>query len=543
MSQPSDSEVKKDDAEFNELIDQAKKKKESVGAVELSKHCAVAEPKPNLLANAQVNPNQPIPILTPKTSPLQIPSESPHENFVKLLGKITDAPKFFLEGTAYWVDSALLGDRIKIKGARGIFPSLYVILAGIPSVARKSFLINSGLRVWSGANRSSYWKKSVIMNGTVEGIADAITNYKMDSYTAIYHEFGTTLLEFGSKDYMNGIIGLLSNLYYGEWWKGYLSGHTKAPAMREVPAGTYFTLLGGMQKPKENGYLIPKSFQQGLPRRCDILNTRKGDFPHTRDEWRPYIDEDIDDKYDLEFKTIIEQYRELNKYLYSSVTNSYQGVVPDDPDEKERQFIWALLTPVKNKINDMAWDFYQQTLEHYDDSSAGTLDSEAEKLTKLLVLHAVTHYSFQNNTIGVQEVNYDALQPFFKQYEDRYIELVEQICDEDEESKPTNIYKTKMRVLKYVGNGANTTTVLHSSNMKQRDLVDAVETMLASNELAAIKIIDKVKAFRMLFPSVLFAKEWLKQYKWEETDPARRKLGTRIYGADNYQQFIQDWKD
>ena len=204
------------------------------------------------------------------------------DEICSVLEKITDAPKLFIRGCAYFLVSMAQG--VKVDPVYFDFrPNIWILFSSPPALTRRSTLISRYTvpvfkKAYSLYLVEKYGIKeqearkianSVFLEyGTVEGLVDAISDalekYKVDRFAFTSAEFGGCILAAQRKDYLSGFFQLLSKLFDGEDYSESLSKRGKKKS-RYLPPGLFVCSLVGMQRPQL--YLSREQFEQGLMRR------------------------------------------------------------------------------------------------------------------------------------------------------------------------------------------------------------------------------------------------------------------------------------
>jgi hypothetical protein len=243
------------------------------------------------------------------------------DRYTEIVMEYVDAPKIFIEASACWLVSSLLGRFFKCPWLPPLSrrPDLWFLLESIPGATRRStiqFLAkyvyrNAYLRYlteWERTNKDeakAIVEQSIIEEGTPEGIMDHIEASNLDAYVIMSSEFGGVLKRAQNREYMSGVLSLFSKMFYGEGGSMYLSQRGGKAGMRRLPEGLYVTMLAGMQELKE--YITREAIRQGFLRRVIIchVDTRK------HDRWLPPIREE----YELVLKSLDQLAEELKNRM------------------------------------------------------------------------------------------------------------------------------------------------------------------------------------------------------------------------------------
>jgi len=347
------------------------------------------------------------------------------ENYIARVSKRLDAPKVFIEASAYHLVSSLLGRYFRcsfIPGTPhvGFRPNTWFLLSSIPGRTRRSTVSNSSTYVYKEVlknhivqcgfidnnadnqpNDEENKKKrsdneiakehvddTIIEEGSPEGIMDHIdiTSKYTGAYAISSSEFGSVLSNIQNKDYQKGVSTLLSKLYYGESGTVMLSqrGKDKSPdqkrGKRHIPEGLYVTMFCGMQEPKY--YLSPIMVGQGLMRRIMLLYIKTSDM--TMETWKKPLEPAREEYYE-EFRGIISDFNERMK-TYQEITQDMHGINLIDTIFVDTEF-----------INNFArkWDERLITEESYYNIY---MQGYWEHLTKLSMLHAISRNGLDKKT-------------------------------------------------------------------------------------------------------------------------------------------------
>jgi hypothetical protein len=460
----------------------------------------------------------------------------PIHEFFALLSNITDAPEISIKASAYWLESALLGRFVEIKGMPvKTRPNLFTVLIGPPSLTRRSTVVSYALETYKAVTGDGKCD-SIIMNGSVEGIADAISTYKMPSYHGIYSEFGATLAEMRGKEWQAGVISLLSNLYSGEYWKENLSGRTKSSPVREVPSGTYFTLFGGMQKPKENNYLDKRTIRQGFVRRLMLIDSKMEDLDPAK--WKPLVDFNRDDHYFALFDTIIAQYKKRVQEFEAIIKAA--GLV----NGREARIQAVMIPSVEQEINKLANNLYLENKAQFNNTIAGATDGEAEKLTKLCVLEAISDPN--NKPVGtgnvvpilaVMQQHLDDALKFFTPYLTRYKDLLDDIATMTVERPYEDVREKRNTILRKLSpSGTSSSLLLQKLGIQKDTLRRYLPEMFESDLIFAIFVKDGGKPSRYFFASRNDAQTFQSSYK-----PLQAGATVTLYDSSNFNDFLSAW--
>lgn len=244
---------------------------------------------------------------------------------VRALEKYIDAPRSFLLGGAYWLNSALLGQFYRCEDIPSSMPNVWYVMSSIPGRTRRSSVMSAYVTIYRKVmsnylektgtvglinqllkedfemlpekeqqkkknrpeyiNNMTYIENTRLEEGTPEGIMDAIQyayeNYQIESFHFTNPEFGGTLDQMGRKGSPYGISRIMSLLWSAEPGKVNLSMRSDKGSVRYVPEGLFVTLFAGMQEPWT--YVDKRSIKQGLMRRAPV------DYVLAHDRYLPLI--------------------------------------------------------------------------------------------------------------------------------------------------------------------------------------------------------------------------------------------------------------
>jgi hypothetical protein len=476
----------------------------------------------------------------------------PIQEFIDFVKKYYDAPQFFVESTAYAIQSALYADKVVILGAPKfqLHPNLYDLLSGPPAVSRKSQLLELATRIYSAVRD----QHSIMGTGTRAGLIDEIAELNekegMWSFFGIYDEFGVTLSMMQGLEYMLGALGTYSKLYYGEPDYELFSKRNKEnKSSRILPRGVVFTILGGLQKPKEFGYINRKTIEQGSYRRFKIDVLQQDDIPLSR--WREPIDYSRSDTstgndWETQIEILIQKYKakydEINQ-IATDVFNGTRGITPLR-EKYKFPFIFAIMEPsVTVEINDMAKQHHQQSFDSFYKPGGSTVETEWEKLAKLAVLRAIDDPLITTTlptAIIVTQQHLDYVKPHFQMYLERYLNLQKEILTAAKQVptySETDIVETIMEEInKAVTSGISATDLQRNLNsMPKTDLIKHLPSLFESEKIfaALIKDVGK-KAKRIFFTSKADADTYV-------ANAAITGAKSMIYCSEDYKFFLNEW--
>ena len=245
------------------------------------------------------------------------------DDYVEIVKRYSDAPRVFVEASAYHNVSALLGRFFRstnFAGGGDTRPNVWIIISSIPGRTRRStvakystwvyekVLRNFFMDTFGLARDKAFFKatSTIIEEGTPEGITDHVEETEMKAFTIQSTEFGSVLQKMSAKDYQLGIATILSKMYSGEGGTMMLSGRNKDKPdsrIRTLPKGLYVTMFCGMQEPSL--YITPDMARQGLLRRIIICYCTPEDI----DDWREPLSIGRDNVF-TELRELIDEFKE-----------------------------------------------------------------------------------------------------------------------------------------------------------------------------------------------------------------------------------------
>jgi len=225
------------------------------------------------------------------------------DEYVDIVSPHLDAPKIFIEASAYHLVSSLLGRfcaSASAPGLSGLRPNVFIIISSIPARGRRSTVANYCNLVYEHALRKYYEhnlnighdealrkaQETYIESGTKEGIVDHISDSDLRAYYINSTEFGSVLKSMATKEHEIGLVSLFSKLYYGEegvYRLSKKSAENESDSVRYLKRGKYVTMFAGMQKP--HLYITPEMLQEGFIRRILLIYADREDFG----KWIPPI--------------------------------------------------------------------------------------------------------------------------------------------------------------------------------------------------------------------------------------------------------------
>lgn len=323
--------------------------------------------------------------------------------FINISENIVDSPREFIEGAGLSLISTTLGRYYRIVGGRGKQPNLYVIISCAPGIGRRG-AINKLFNKTLNSAISNYCqlighpdlkeayniekKSTSIESGSPQGLVDSIEDLKENgarSFLLNSPEFGIILDGIKNGGYMAGFNHLLCKLWSGEGGNEDFSRRGDKPKSRLLREGTYFCLLGFMQKAED--YLDEKLSKVGLLRRLLLIDKKGEDMdrhiPAIIDTYRSGIDEleELGKEIGEEMYKCYQRCEEDKKKVLESggyFSEDYPGFVDVVMDED-----------VKNEINRVEKE--QHTLAKNNDSDPYYLyiQSRWEYILKIAVCYAI----------------------------------------------------------------------------------------------------------------------------------------------------------
>lgn len=244
------------------------------------------------------------------------------DDYVKIVERYSDAPKIFLEASAYHNVSALLGRFFRstnFAGGGDTKPNIWIIISSIPARTRRSTVAKYSAWVYDKVLQAffmntfglpkdkAYFKASstIIEEGTPEGITDHIEDTGMKTFSIQSTEFGSVLQKMSAKEYQLGMSTILSKMYSGEGGTMMLSGRNRdkpEERIRTLPKGLYVTMFCGMQEPSL--YITPDMARQGLLRRIILCYFDVNEMTN----WRKPLSVNSDNIFS-ELRLLIDEYK------------------------------------------------------------------------------------------------------------------------------------------------------------------------------------------------------------------------------------------
>jgi hypothetical protein len=236
------------------------------------------------------------------------------DEYIAIVEAQLDAPKVFIESSAYYLVSAVLGPLFYCSslpgGKLGARPNLWFILSSIPGRTRRSTINNYCQYVYKNSLVKIHMSKfgismedarknvngTILEEGTPEGLVDHIQETGLETYTIVSTEFGSVLQRMATKDYELGISTLYSKMYYGEPHSMMLSQRGKEAKNRFLKSGLYVTMFCGMQEAVE--YMTRTMSRQGLLRRILLVAC----LPSEITRWAPPLDRTRENTYEKLWK-------------------------------------------------------------------------------------------------------------------------------------------------------------------------------------------------------------------------------------------------
>ena len=421
------------------------------------------------------------------------------DEIVEVMREYTDAPDSYLYATAFHVVSSTLGwavycpylPRPSRYQAR---PNLWIMLSGMPGITRKStvvgaceYLIRESFKeAWRQQNPNltpSELNKMAsllfIESGSPEGIIDHIADSwgAVPVYVILSSEYGGVLLGMKSRDYMIGMMNLLSKLYYGEGGRMSLSKRGKGKKDRILPSGAYVTMMVCIQEP--HLYIDPDMLNQGLMRRIMLIYVK----PEDKDRWKPPLDlgrEMIQDKFDeiiQEIATLINEYNELQSS--GPVLTVFDHDVINEINE------YAKLCETMAVKEPGAWSMYKQTWW--------------EHLTKLSIINAISSRKPRSGlggyVIDVKEHDVKKAMKFLEMIEPRTREAISNIVARIVRRPVQQVVGGLEMVYSIITSagkdGINARELLRRSGMSKKELKEYVINLVEQGRVIAIKARSK----------------------------------------------------
>jgi hypothetical protein len=195
------------------------------------------------------------------------------DSYIDLVKTYTDSPELFIEASAYYLISAVLGEFYTNRAVpRGVQrPNLWIILSSLPGRMRRSTVQNIAYITYKRTIGSTAFD-TILEDGSPEGLIDAIKE-EITSYTLHSTELGGVLARCKYSQYAQSLFTVWSKLYYGEGGVQHFSQRSDKPSIRILPPDLYVTMLAGLQEPEL--YFNETMLRQGLLRRLMIVYVPK----------------------------------------------------------------------------------------------------------------------------------------------------------------------------------------------------------------------------------------------------------------------------
>lgn len=298
------------------------------------------------------------------------------DDYVEIVGRYSDAPKVFIEASAYHNVSALLGRFFRstnFAGGGDTRPNIWFIISSVPARTRRSTVAKYSTWIYEKVLQEYYMDtfglpkdkaffkamSTIIEEGTPEGITDHVEETEMKTFSIQSTEFGSVLQKMSSKDYQLGISTLLSKMYSGEGGTMMLSGRNRdkpSERIRTLPRGLYVTMFCGMQEPSL--FITPTMARQGLLRRIILCFFDVKDI----ENWHEPLSINSDSIFD-ELRTLIGEYKErMIQYRdWSQLKRPYQINATFVPRAMNRINEYAKRDDYELKVESNLYNIYKQS--------------------------------------------------------------------------------------------------------------------------------------------------------------------------------------
>ena len=406
--------------------------------------------------------------------------------------RMTDAPDIYIEAAAYWVVSSTLGKHVVIPyypapPDRPVRPALWVLIAGLPGIMRKSTVIESiGKNLVRAALREYYQRvapgltpqqiaehiaRMFIETGSYEGIAKHIAENQetVDTFYLVSPEWGGVLQTMKRREYMTGFATLLSKLYSGEEHVVRLVRET-----RFVRGGLYVTALLGMQEPWL--YLDNMVFRQGLMRRTIIVYAE----PRDKTRWLPPLS--------LERAQLLDQLADVAARLAEKMVrySEYAPVVAHltgEAIEAVNEFARRVEQEIIESEAPGNWALYSQNLWDH--------------LTRLAVVHAIDRWDEPEDrpsgpVIVVEKSDVDAALGFLERTRQGAMKAVS-LTGAKVETHALRLADTAenavlQAIKRRACEGASTTVLLRETRLLKDELKKLVLNLVEKEEVSAFTV-------------------------------------------------------
>lgn len=327
------------------------------------------------------------------------------DNYVEKIETQTDAPRIFIEASAYYLASATLGEYYyNSLVPRGVNrPNLWVILSSIPGRMRRSTIQNIANNIYTNVIGElaihTIWE-----DGSPEGIIDAVEE-GIDFYTIQSTELGGVLSRCKRNDgYAHGLFTVWSKLYYGEPGVQHFSKKSDK-ALRVLPPNLYVTMFAGLQEPSL--YFDANMINQGLLRRLIII------YVPTNEKWMaPISPKRIGFNLDEHIKALKEKRDAL-------IQNPSIPVTVDDAATKT--------------LNDFA-EKNDRALDDLPDAVGKYRQTYWEQSLKIATLYAIDE-TFSREPLVVTTEHVDKAMKFIEEYSKNIEPEIQKLGQEREHAK------------------------------------------------------------------------------------------------------------
>ena len=430
-----------------------------------------------------------------------------------------------------WLISATLGMTVTIPHLPYKTPraNMYVVLCSPPYYFRRSTLTGAAkyayrkfyshfLKAQNIQNVRELVNARFIEEFTVEGISDHIAgNPDVDDYVLYSTEFGMVLRR-SKGQHLEGMLSILSKLYYGEPHLQTLSRRSGKKGRRYLREGIYTTMLAGMQDPSL--YLDRLMLAQGFLRRLWFIPKKLSDLDVERykdllNPYRKMLWRDLD-----EFAEKLAQRRAIFSDLNQEALVMFREGTLEKINEIDRKlFFKAKANPNDPKV------LYQ--------------GSYAEHLTKLAVIRALSDLKNEPRA-GEQPVlhifghHLNWALKIVRANLKRQSEALEEVLTEkwvEPLQSSENIFDKILRLSK---NGTKMSTLLKMSNLNKLKLKPYIETLFEREELWIVKHKTRGRPTVMVFSDGKKAEKYFQEMN-------RKGLETALYDAENYKEFLDTW--
>jgi len=321
------------------------------------------------------------------------------DRFIEITEKIVDSPRDFIEGAGLSLISSTLGRFHVIEESRGKHPQTFIVMCSAPGIGRRGEL-NKCFNIVLKSAISTYVKKKFIdedeikkqyaaekramflEGGSEQGLIDVIEELKdfgVRGFLLNASEFGDILDSIRTGGYMHGLNKLFCKLWSEEYKiEDFSHRDPRKPSVRVLREGTYFCILGFMQKAED--YLVEEMSKVGLLRRLLIIDKKGTEMVRHL----PAISE--------EYGVCTEQLEELGRDIGKRMFELSEGckTVGTEALEGHQPCLEVIMDKdVKDEINRIEAELHTEAKMHDKDPYFLYRQSRWEYMLKLATCYAI----------------------------------------------------------------------------------------------------------------------------------------------------------